>query len=104
MLKVKQKTATFVTNAAAVAVLAVGFAASGAFPVTAAEVSAARPGLYLKASPGNWSRPNTNRLKLAYPDRASQFGDPNYWPDEAFRGFDCDLPSAGCPSTHSIQN
>jgi hypothetical protein len=37
-----------------------------------------------------------NRLELAYPDVARQFGSsPLYWPSKAFRNIDCDLPSNG---------
>jgi len=47
----------------------------------------------------------SNRLELRYPGLTLRYGpDPLYWPDEAFRGIDCDAPSAGCPTTASGGN
>ena len=41
----------------------------------------------------------TNRLELAHPELARQYGsNPSYWPDRAFRNIDCNLPSNGCPT------
>jgi hypothetical protein len=46
---------------------------------------------------GRWT--NSGRLELQYPDLARKYGsDPLYWPPRAFKGIDCDLPDAGCPS------
>jgi hypothetical protein len=41
----------------------------------------------------------SNRLELAHPELARQYGsNPSYWPDRAFRNIDCNLPSNGYPT------
>lgn len=68
---------------ATVAVLALCFVATGTF-------SAFADRAYGHA---------TNRLELAHPELARQYGsNPFYWPASAFRNIDCNLPSNGCPT------
>jgi len=62
-------------------------------------------GLYDTAAGPLGAESYSNRLELRYPGLTLRYGPgPLYWPDEAFRGIDCDLPSAGCPTTASGGN
>jgi hypothetical protein len=96
MSNIRRNTAV-VTYVAAIAVLTLGIAVTGArsafadYGVVSQSPAQAR----------SWhAYPYaTNRLELAYPELARQFGsNPGYWPTRAFRNIDCDLPSSGCPN------
>jgi hypothetical protein len=96
MLNIRRKTA-FVTHVAATAVLSLGFAATGTLSAFADYGPASQSPTQVRS----WhAYPHaTNRLELAYPELARQFGaNPGYWPSRAFRNIDCDMPSSGCPN------
>jgi len=84
-----------------IAVLSLGFAATGTLSAFADYGPASHSTNQTQAQVRSWhAYPYaTNRLELAYPDIARQFGsNPDNWPSKAFRNIDCDLPSSGCPS------
>jgi hypothetical protein len=81
--KAKTSSRTTLRRNASVAVLTLCFVATGT-------LSAFADRAYTYA---------TNRLELAHPELARQYGsNPTYWPDRAFRNIDCNLPSNGCPT------
>jgi hypothetical protein len=99
MLNIRRKT-SFVTHAAAVALLSLGFDATG----TLSAFADCGPAVQSPARARSWhAYPYvTNRLELAYPELARQFGsNPGYWPARAFRHIDCGLPTSGCPNEMS---
>jgi hypothetical protein len=106
MLNIRRKTA-FVSHIAATAVLSLGFAATGTLSAFADYGAASQ---FRSHTPTQvQSRPAypyaTNRLEMAYPELARQFGsNPSYWPSKAFRNIDCTMPSSGCPAEMYLGN
>jgi hypothetical protein len=104
MLNIQRKT-DLVARLAATAVLSLGFAATGTLSAFADYGPASQSPSQTQAQVRSWhAYPYaTNRVELAYPELARQFGsDPGHWPSRAFRNIDCDLPSSGCPTNMSV--